>query len=235
MLAGLIAFGFARIYGEPPTETAIGFEKATSHEPGETAGLPPVSRGTQSGIGLFTGIVVYAVALGGLFALGFAAVYRRFAALSPRATAAVLALGGFLAVVLIPALKYPPNPPAIGEPGTIAIRTALFFTMIAISLGAAVSAIGLARRLVGRLGVWDAVLLAAGAFVVAIAFAQYLLPDVNEVPEHFPAVVLWRFRIAALGLQAVLWGVLGIAFGVAAETCLRSHPAVIARDRAAYR
>ena len=42
---------------------------------------------------------------------------------------------------------------------------------------------------------------------------QLLLPDVNEVPEDFPAVVLWRFREASLAIQIVLWGGIGLGFG----------------------
>jgi hypothetical protein len=35
------------------------------------------------------------------------------------------------------------------------------------------------------------------------------LPEVNEVPEQFSAVVLWRFRMAALGMHVVMWTSLG--------------------------
>ena len=67
---------------------------------------------------------------------------------------------------------------------------------------------------------WNAGLLAAAAFVGAIALAQLLLPEVNEVPDQFPAVVLWRFRIVALGMQAILWSTLGLLFGAVAEQVL---------------
>jgi predicted cobalt transporter CbtA len=46
-----------------------------------------------------------------------------------------------------------------------------------------------------------------------IAAIQTLLPDVNEVPEDFPAVVLWRFRESSLGLHIVLWSAIGLLFG----------------------
>jgi hypothetical protein len=53
-----------------------------------------------------------------------------------------------------------------------------------------------------------------------IAIAQVLLPDINEVPDQFPAVVLWRFRIVSLGIQVILWSTLGLLFGVVAERVL---------------
>jgi hypothetical protein len=46
--------------------------------------------------------------------------------------------------------------------------------------------------------------------VAIIAIAGYVLPDVNEVPEHFSAIVQWNFRLSSLGLQAVLWTVIGL-------------------------
>jgi len=39
-------------------------------------------------------------------------------------------------------------------------------------------------------------------------------PPVNEVPANFPADLLWRFRLACFGAQAVLRSVLGLSFGL---------------------
>ncbi len=52
-----------------------------------------------------------------------------------------------------------------------------------------------------------------GAYLVVIAAVFALLPGINEVPTNFPAVTLWNFRIASLGIQTVLWGSIGIMFG----------------------
>ena len=45
-------------------------------------------------------------------------------------------------------------------------------------------------------------------------------PAVNEVPGDIAAVVLWRFRLASLGTQAVLWATLGLLFGALTERSL---------------
>ena len=71
-----------------------------------------------------------------------------------------------------------------------------------------------------RYGGWNAGLAGAATYVVIVAIAGYALPEVNEVPEHFSAVVLWNFRIASLGLQAVLWTTIGLLFGFLAERVL---------------
>jgi predicted cobalt transporter CbtA len=49
--------------------------------------------------------------------------------------------------------------------------------------------------------------------VVAAAAAAALFPSISDVPEQFPATVLWNFRIAALGTQLVLWTTIGVLFG----------------------
>ena len=71
----------------------------------------------------------------------------------------------------------------------------------------------LRRSLVPRHGAWNGSLLALGAYLVVIAAVFVLLPGVNEVPASFPAVTLWDFRIASLGIQTVLWGSIGVLFG----------------------
>jgi hypothetical protein len=37
---------------------------------------------------------------------------------------------------------------------------------------------------------------------------------------QFPAVVLWKFRMASLGAQFILWATLGVLFGASAERAL---------------
>jgi predicted cobalt transporter CbtA len=217
VLAGLLAFGFARIFGEPQVDRAVAFEDQMSQAKGASPEPELVSREMQAGLGLFTGVIVYSAAVGGLFSLVFAFVYGRVGRLGPRATAALLALGGFVAIVLVPDLKYPANPPSVGNPETIGFRTELYFVMLVISVAALVLAVVLARRLLVRYGGWNATLIAGAAFIVVIEIVQYVLPEFNEVPEQFSAVVLWRFRVAALGIQVVLWTTIGLLFGVLAE------------------
>jgi len=239
VLAGLLAFGFARIFGEPQVDRAIALEGTLGHghdhgdhaqaaesSAGEAAEPEElVSRDTQAGLGLLTGAVVYGAAIGGLFALVFAFTYGRVGRLDARATAALLALAAFLSVVLVPALKYPANPPAVGNPDTIGERTALFFAMLAVSVAAMALAVGLARRLVRRHGGWTAGLIGAAVYVAIVAAAQIALPAVNEVPEHFPADLLWRFRVASLGMHAVLWAAIGLGFCALAERSFASAAA----------
>ena len=213
LAAGLLALVFAYIVGEPLVVSAIDFESAAQAATGKTPEPETVSRAVQSTIGLATAVVVYAVAFGGLFSLAFAVAYGRIGRLSARATAAVLALGGYLVVFVVPFLKYPANPPAVGNADTINQRSTLYLAMVVASVLLAIAAIYLGRRLTSRLGAWNAALVATAVFVVAVAVVQFLLPTIDEVPDTFPATVLWEFRVAALGTQLVMWATIGLLFG----------------------
>jgi predicted cobalt transporter CbtA len=234
MLVGLaaaaLAFVFATIFGEPQVDSAISFEEshaATLHDHGTgDAGASGaeeelVSRSTQSTFGLATAVGAYGLAFGGLFALAFAFAYGRIGNLSARATAGVLGIGAFVVVFLVPYLKYPANPPAVGDPDTINDRTTWYFVMVLISLVVAVFATVLARRLTDRLGAWNAVLLGVLGYVVVIGVVALVLPRINEVPAGFPASLLWNFRLASLGTQFVLWTAIGLLFGVFTERRVR--------------
>jgi hypothetical protein len=217
VIAGILAFCFAEIFGEPEIDRAIAFEEQAARAAGEMTMPELVSRPVQSGIGLFTGVVVYGSAMGGLLALVFAYIQGRISQLRPRATSLLIALAAFVTISIVPAIKYPANPPSIGEPDTIAYRTELFLAMLAISIGALIAAIAVARRLRHRHGTWNACVVAGACFVAAITIADMALPSLNEVPAAFSAVVLWRFRVASLGVQLVLWTMIGLLFGTLTE------------------
>ena len=220
LIAGLLAFGFARVFGEPQVDLAIAFEEQVSQAAHEMAEPELVSRATQAGSGLFTAIMAYSAAVGGLFALVFAFGYGRLGKLGPRGTAAVIAAAAFITIIAVPALKYPGNPPAVGNSETIGMRTELYFVMILASVVGMVLAFMLARNLVTKLGTWNGVIVAGVGYVAFIAVVQSLLPTINEVPENFSATLLWNFRIASLGIHAIVWTVLGLLFGWVAERAL---------------
>jgi hypothetical protein len=233
LVAGLLGFCFARVVGEPPVNAAIAFESYIEHSVRHQAPEEAlVSRPLQSTAGLATGALLYGVSIGGIFALVFAAAYGRLGPLAARGTAALLGCLGFVACYLVPFLKYPANPPSIGSEETIQLRTALYLAMVVASVGAMALAAVLRQRLVGRWGGWDATLIAAGTYLVAMALCFVALPTINEVPQQaipsvvdavtdadvtFPPAVLWAFRVASLGLQIVVWSTIALVFGVLAE------------------
>ena len=98
-VAALLSFGLLKVVGEPAVDRAIAFESAmdeakakAEHDAAVAKGETPppyeeepelVSRPAQAGIGLFTGVTVYSIAFGGLFALAFAILLRPDGGLEP--------------------------------------------------------------------------------------------------------------------------------------------------------
>ncbi|GHJ40116.1 membrane protein [Streptomyces sp. TS71-3] len=217
LAAGVLALVVAYLLGEPRVDSAIAFEDAHSHE----HEMAVVSRSLQSTAGLATGVLVYGVAFGGIVALAFCFALGRAGRFGPRATAMLVSLAGLVAVYFVPFLKYPANPPSVGDPGTIGKRTALYFLMMLLAVLLAVAAVIAGRRLAPRLGTWYATVAAGAGFVVAVGLAYAFLPAVNEVPKDFPASLLWQFRLSALAIQLVLWTAFGLIFGELSERVLR--------------
>ncbi|MBO9522301.1 MAG: CbtA family protein [Nocardioidaceae bacterium] len=211
LFAGIAAFLVAHALGEPPLETAISLEQEHSHESGhEHENGVTVSRENQSTWGLATGTLAIGAALGGLVGLAAAVALGRLGRIRATQSTALVALVGFVAVALVPFLKYPATPPAVGDPDTIGHRTALYFSFLGLSVLAAIAAVVLAARLLPRLGTYRTVLAAAGGYLVVMVLAAELMPTVDEVGS-FPASTLWEFRRSSITTLASLWAVLGVA------------------------
>lgn len=234
LLAGIAAFVVAYAVGEPSVSAAIALEDSSGghshgtdegtatgtnedHDHGTAAGghdhggATEVPRSLQSTLGLATATVVAGVTLGGLIGVVSALALGRFGRLGARGVPLLVAGLGFVAVYLVPFLAYPPNPPAVGSGDTIGYRTALYFLLVAISVIAGVTAVLVGRRVAPRWGAWYATLVCAAGYVVVVGLASSLMPTYDEVPEGFPASLLYEFRKSSLIVQTVLWGTIGLA------------------------
>ncbi|MCA1712253.1 MAG: CbtA family protein [Actinobacteria bacterium] len=211
-VAGLLSSIWSLALVEPLLQRAIDLEGA---------GDGPVSRRVQRLVGLPAGTVLVGIALGLLFALTYRVVPSRVA---PWSRSLALAVGAFTALVLIPQLVYPGNPPGVGSPDTIGERTNTY--LVAVLLGVVVvTSAYVALRELSRRG-WPVParqsIVAVGA-VLAVAVGYALLPPSPD-PVDAPASLVWQFRLVSLGGLAVLFGVLGATFGVLTERADR--PAV---------
>lgn len=255
-LGGLLSFGLARIFAEPQLEKAIEYESgrdAAQDVLNKAAGIAAVpagpdifSRTIQANVGIGVGMVLFGLAMGALFAVVYAVCVGRVGTVGPRTLSVLVAGGGFLALYLVPFLKYPTNPPAIGHPDTIGDRTGLYLVMVVCSVAFLLSATWLGRRLQARFGTWNATLLAGAGFVVAIGVVMVLLPPFGQLAVNvaqygeqatetplplrdaagtivfpgFPADVLALFRTYAVLAQMILWATIGLAFAPLADRLL---------------
>ena len=237
MLAGIIAsvlaIAFAFVVGEPAIERAIALEEQhaaaampAGHEHGAMAAAEveeasPVGREMQRTVGLVAGMLALGVAFGGVFAIVFAFARGRLGITSDRGTALTVAVLTFVAFYLVPFLKYPANPPAVGHAETIEARTAAYVGMLLASVLLMIAAVVLQRWLAEVRSRWDASILAGIVFGALVVAVSLLMPGFSEVPEGFPADVLWHFRLASLGTQLTMWLGIGLAFGVLMDRAAR--------------
>jgi hypothetical protein len=261
---GVLAFVFARIFAEPQIQKAIDYEsgrdeaqEALNRAAGVAAGPadPEVfSRTVQANVGTGLGMILFGVAMGLLFAVAYTICLGRVGNLRPRTLAVLVALFGFVGIYLVPFLKYPANPPAIGHPETIRQRSALYMIMVLASVGFLILAVWLGQRLRARFGTWNATLLAGLAFVVATGGLMAVLPPLGHLSTNvheygrqatetplplrdpdgtivypgFPADVLFLFRSYSLGAQLLLWAAIGLIFAPFAERLLGNRPVRVA-------
>ncbi|MFB9315235.1 CbtA family protein [Nocardioides plantarum] len=240
LLSGFAAFLVAHQVGEPHVDTAIALEEANaaadaapadhSGSSEEDAG-PVVSRANQSTWGLLTGTLPLGTVLGGFVALLAAMAAGRLGRLSPVQSTAVVAAIGFVSYSLVPFLKYPANPPAVGNPDTIGTRSSSYFALVLISVVVAVAAVLAARAAAPRLGGLRACVLALVGYVALVSLAVVLLPTVDEVGD-FPGDTLWAFRVSSLLTLAAMWSVIGIGLALAVDRLAAQDRAVA--DRRAF-
>jgi len=257
-VAGLLAFAFARVFAEPVISRAAHYEagrRSAQNILHKAAGLPVYrgepevfSRTLQANLGAGVGLILFGAAMGTLSAVVFAVCLGRAGRLRPRPLALLVALGGFLGMYLLPFLKYPANPPAIGHEDTIADRSGFYLLMVAASVTLLALGVSAGKKLQARFGNWNATLIAGTGFVLAIAVVMALLPDIgtlatnvrqygahgsetplpltdpkgNIVFPGFPADDLYQFRLYSVGAQMILWGAIALVFAPLAERLFRT-------------
>ena len=135
-MAGLLAGAFGYLVGEPRIEAAIAIEEAATHT-GPVADDHHADElvgrdGQRAGLFLATGL--FGTAMGGLLATAYVLLRRRLRATDDGRSALLLAGGTLLGAVLVPFLKYPANPPAVGDPDTIDQRTVAYLALVVLGL-----------------------------------------------------------------------------------------------------
>jgi predicted cobalt transporter CbtA len=211
LLGGLLAGVFALVVAHEPMEAAIRLEAADgAMADGHDHDDPLFTRATQRAM-LPVATTLVGLAVGGLFGLTHGALRHRLHRRDDWANSLTLGACGWAAVVVAPALTFPPNPPGVGDGSVMSARTGGYVASVAAGLGIAVALWLLARRLRTtplHPSVRHTLVLVAGALLTAALLA--VLPS-DHPADGFPAELLWRFRLASLGTQTVLW--VGIAVG----------------------
>jgi predicted cobalt transporter CbtA len=229
VVAGLFAATFHRIVSEPLVDQAIGIEDANSAKDVHHAAEPEqVTRSDQRGAGLFIGYSLIGAAYGMFVALTALAL-RGGAWLDPfrRIAVAATILAG--AITVVPWFKYPPNPPAVGDPDTAGERQRLWWILV---IGTAVVLSG-AAYLSGKLreAEWPEhrriVAVVAGTAVALALLVALLPPNPDSISSDVPAALIWRFRVASLGGNMLLWSTLALGFGALSAEARQQNAAAV--------
>lgn len=211
LLAGLLTAGYHAVRTEPVIDAATAIEEASAGDVhAEDGGHADevVSRDTQK-IGLWIGWASLGLTWGVMTAAALMLASRLLDFMIGARARVVAALAGYWVFSGMAAVKYPANPPAVGDPETINERTRLFFGLAGISLiavlVAALVAVLLSRR--GR-PAWLGALVGVAIVAGVGAVAGLLLPTVNE-PSPVPADLISDFRMHSMIGAAIFW----VAFG----------------------
>jgi predicted cobalt transporter CbtA len=195
---------------EPFIEQAIALENERAATDGEM--INPIEfnsyRIWQKGGEIAAGTVL-GLSLGALFGIVFAYARDSLPGTSNKKKALILAGVMWLVLFIVPALKYPGNPPAVGNPDTLSYRQSLYIAYLAIS---GFSALGLAllHRKLGSMHIKKVMI---PAIYVAIMSIAYLAMPPNPDQITAPMDLVIGFRLASGFTMSVFWGLLGIILG----------------------
>ncbi len=189
---GVAAALFTRFMTGTQIEFALLLEDATGigAGPGDAAEF---SRSTQQWGGM-AAAVLYGVLLGVVLSVIAAALHDRLRGPNEFGRVGKVALGAFVATSLLPGLKYPPNPPTVGDPDTISQRTLSYLGLLLASTLIVLASWWVWERLTRRgMTGGDRFLLAGGAFVLMVT-AAFLVwppsPDRIDPPNNGAAPAL---------------------------------------------
>lgn len=216
-ITGILMAAFMFFVVEPTVDEAIALEEslaaAAPVDPAEPEEEPLFSRDEQTAGGVAAN-VIYALIVSAVFGIVFARLRHRLPGGDDLARSVWLAAVAFGTVALMPALKYPANPPAVGDPDTVNERTVQWLVLVVVSVAAAVALTRLAGRLRDRLDPATRVVAMAAATVVPYGLILVVLPGTPDgIAPEVPAGLVWDFRLRSLGSLALLWAGLGLGLG----------------------
>ena len=232
IIAGLLVGGFYNLFQVPVMERAIALEeeRAASVTPagaGEEEEGIPVSLGVQR-IGMVFGTAIYGAILGLFFSVGFVLLYRAAPSWPVVWVAITVGALGFWSLSLFPFIKYPLNPPGVGDEATLLMRQfgqTLFMLISAAAIGIALDAI---RRIHQNFAdfssrrtwyAWTAAVYAILALVMVFAFPG------NPDPVPVPLDLLELFRALTMAGQFLIWALMAAGVTLALLWHQRSETA----------
>jgi predicted cobalt transporter CbtA len=216
-IAGTILGIINQALVEPYIERAIDIETQNAIKEGKDIDSTELQnyRMWQKGGEVAAGTIL-GISLAALFGIVFA--YSRSSLLSSSNSntkkALVLTAIMWFVLFMFPAIKYPANPPAVGDPETIYYRESLYITFLLISgFSALVLGYAYKKKLQNNLSTKTAIVVPVIIYAAIMTTAYFGLPS-NPDKITVPMDLVQGFRIASAFTMSIFWGLLGITFGL---------------------
>ena len=209
-IAGTILGALNQGIVEPYIEQAIALENHNAASQGKLINSVEFGnyRNWQRGGEIVAGTIL-GTSIAALFGIVFAYTRSGVPGSNNKKKGLIVAGIMWFALFLMPVLKYPANPPAVGDPETIYYRQTLYLAYMAIS---GFSALGLAL-LYSKLGNKAAKKAIVPAVYAAIMVIAYIAMPQNSDQITAPMDLVTNFRIASGFTMSIFWGLLGIILG----------------------
>jgi len=152
--------------------------------------------------------VILGIAMGSLFGIVYALSRNSLPGKTDVTKAVILSLIMWITIYLIPFLKYPANPPTVGDGDTVILRSILYISFIAISGISALLFYKISKKFQNNKKYFG--ILGYGIFISVVFFVMPENPD--EITAPMNLVTEFRF-MSILGVTS-FWGSIGIILGL---------------------
>ena len=197
---------------EPYLDQAIGIENQNLFESGEREDTPEFwveydgYRTWQKSGQILAGVIL-GISIGSLFGIVFALSRNSLPGKNDIKKTLVLAGIMWLTVYFIPFLKYPANPPTVGDGETVVLRAVLYLSFIAISGFGAIGFYKLSKRFENNKKI-----IALAGYGVFISIAFFTMPE-NPDEITAPMNLVNEFRIMSVLGVTSFWISIGLIMG----------------------
>ena len=225
VIAGIILAFLNLGIVEPTIDKAIALEVQNQVSSGENVNMSELIdyRYWQKG-GALAGGAIYGAGLAALFGVIFVFARNNLPGKNNKRKAIFLAGIMWFVLFLMVALKYPANPPAVGDPETIYYRETLYVGYILIS---GFAALGMAI-------LWIRTRMNSKKITIPLMYAAIMVTAFVVMPSNPDKIeismdLIQTFRILTAITIGIFWGVLGIIFGLLCDKFLSREQTVPAK------
>ncbi len=197
---------------EPYLDEAIGIENQNLFASGEEEDTPHFQAEYESyriwqKSGQVLAGAILGTSMGALFGIVFALSKKILPGEHHIKKALVLSGIMWLTIYLIPFLKYPANPPTVGDADTVVLRAILYLSFIAISGFGAVGFYQLFKRLQKEKRIFAII-----GYAVFISSVFFLMPE-NPDKVTAPMELVNGFRIMSIVAVSIFWIAVAVILG----------------------